>query len=274
MPRFVGLAWCESCHAYHSDSGATGAAEPVSSRTRSRRAINRLGLPTSDPPSAVPVLKTSDADDFDDSEDSDYDPETDSDASSVESGNYEDEPITEEEVDRLHLPLDAWERLDLEGHVPLEVVRTQFPETRPQTHSAPPPEPVCPDCGKPVHEDDWLDPFGPDFEALEMSGKYCGDCLRLKPDFHLRAGFCNCRCTFPDEADSLSGRDGNLSSSEEDSRDPDKDTNISDEDVSGPDEESYNSDGDYYTPLVYCLGDMNSDTSSDEEDRDPHSALR
>jgi hypothetical protein len=207
-PAIAGLAWCEACRAYHPD-------EPISSRTRARtRPANlescRFVPQLVRPPSAVPVPEALEVDESDDSEDSDY-ANTDSDSSSTDSEN-EDESVNQAEVKRLGSPLNTWERIDLEDHVPLDIVRAQFPETRPRRYSGI--EFLCTDCGKPVHDDDWLGPNAPNFAATQRSGDYCELCSRLKPDFGFRAEFCNCRCRCEDlvreviqELDDLYGSD-------------------------------------------------------------------
>ena len=178
--------------------------EPISSRTRTRtRTRARTGQcipPTSDS-SAVPGSAS-----LDDSEDSDYiDTDSDSDTSMADSADEEDEPISPGEVTRLRDALSTWERIDLEDHVPLDIIRVRFPETRqPAPLVSPLDEEVCAQCGEPVHDDDWLDEWLrglPDSEFLDdgwggryHSADYCLTCFRLKDDFNLRAGFCNCRC--------------------------------------------------------------------------------
>src|SRR5271163_4428243 len=197
---FPVLTWCEACGTHHPRRQplSGGGDEPISSRTRARSRptwlnSGRVIPPTTFTSSGVPVLKTSD---IEDSEDSDYvETDSESDNSNTDSPNYEDEPIAPAEVRILSFPLGTWERIDLEDHVPLDIIRARFPETRPRTYStSPQDELVCADCGEPLHDDDWLDVTAPDWETKEESGDYCLTCLRLKRDFSLRAGFCVCRC--------------------------------------------------------------------------------
>jgi hypothetical protein len=197
---FPGFTWCEVCGAYHPRQQllSGGIDEPISSRTRARSRptylnSSQLTPQTTFTSSSVPVLKTSDVDD---SEDSDYiETDSESDNSNTDSPNYEDEPIAPAEARILSFPLGTWERIDLEDHVPLDIIRARFPETRPRTYpTSSQDELVCVDCREPLHDDDWLDVTARDWEIKEESGDYCLTCLRLKHDFSLRAGFCVCRC--------------------------------------------------------------------------------
>jgi hypothetical protein len=225
MPLAVaGLAWCEACRAYHPDG-------PIGSRTRARtrpanvdscRFVPRLVSP----PSAVRVPEALEVDGSDDSEDSDY-ASTDSDTSSTDS-EHEDESVDPTEVKRLGFPLNTWERIDLEDHVPLDIVRAQFPETRPRRYSRI--EFLCADCGKPVHDDDWFDPNAPHLAATLRSSDYCALCSRLKPDFGLRVEFCNCRCRCEDLVwEGVQEPDG-LYDSDEEPHSSDENLDSSDED--------------------------------------------
>jgi hypothetical protein len=113
-------------------------------------------------------------------------------ASDTSSTDSEDEPIARAEVVRLSLPLSTWERVDLEDHIPLHIIRTLFPETCPPRHLSF--TLTCVNCEQTIHHDDFLNTRSPDFEAMSNSGDYCTACLRLKDNFRLRAGYCNCRC--------------------------------------------------------------------------------
>lgn len=197
------MVWCETCHAYFSLD-----VQPISSRTRSRTETGNLSSgaifpPTVDPPTtptagrstnpvgeplSSPLNEMMDADNPGDSEYSD----SASDTSSTDSAGYEDEPIPSAEVERLSLPLCTWERIDLEDHIPLHIVRTLFPETRSLRHLSFTLK--CVNCEEAVHHDDFFSLSSPDFEAIHNSGDYCMACWRLKDDFRLRAGYCNCRC--------------------------------------------------------------------------------
>lgn len=159
------------------------AEEPINSPTWLRRLV-----PNSPRPDEV---------DYDDSEDEDYTESGQESLSSAEDSDQDEFIVTDDEVDHMYLPLDTFERIDLESHLPLIIVRVQFPETRVSRYLAPPPE-ICRTCGELVHMDDSFDNCNGDTE-----NHFCMLCqMRLDDpkDFTLRNGFCNCRCRCAERA--------------------------------------------------------------------------